>query len=369
MVEAQPVNSGKAMRCYCSTARNKDRQHGQVDFMHRTVFDFLDRPGTWELSCLQLKDQATDPFVALSWMDLHLIHNGMIEESLSAVGEADFAYNVHSYIDRALPCSFASIQAILERLVLMISQHPQSILPDSRFKEVACLSETLKDWSIDSKVLIALVMAVELGLHDFVETFLRDHDIDCSSLDPRLSLLTHALSRSPSAFHYEFNDPIMIEVLLEGGCSPNENASNSALALSHIAWPRKVTQGKVTPWLVWTIILSKSVENDHTIDDIDIVIDDSDIVITRLLLEAGADLKHLDDKLTRFLEVIDTTTNLDGGRNLEADTLLECVRQRRHQMQLDQVGETPRSKRKDRDESPDDPDSGEFMLSKRARNN
>ena len=82
--------------------------------MHRTVFDFLDRPGTWELSCLQLKDQSHRSLCQRfrGW-SLHLIHNRMIQESSErSIVTASFAFTMYALIQsRALPCSFASIQA------------------------------------------------------------------------------------------------------------------------------------------------------------------------------------------------------------------------------------------------------------------
>ena len=76
------------------------------------------------------------------------------------------------------------------------------------------------------------------------------------------------------------------------------------------------------------------------------------IRVTRLLLEAGADLKYLDDKVTKNFEMM--LTNLDKEEQQEADALFECIRQRRNQIQQDQVEQTPSSKRKDRAEGPDD---------------
>ena len=132
------------------------------------------RPETWELSCLQLKNKAKDPFVVLSWVGLHLVLNRLIKMSSTLDADAKFGFYMGDYTSMALPSSFASIQAIFQRLALIISEDLQSTLPD--FEEIACLSETLKDGSMRSELLIILVVAICMGSADFVKTFLRIHD-------------------------------------------------------------------------------------------------------------------------------------------------------------------------------------------------
>jgi hypothetical protein len=43
-----------------------------VEFMHRSVYEFLDSPLTWKLDCLQIDDAVFDPNAVLSSMSLHL---------------------------------------------------------------------------------------------------------------------------------------------------------------------------------------------------------------------------------------------------------------------------------------------------------
>ncbi|KAK8085062.1 hypothetical protein PG997_006333 [Apiospora hydei] len=57
-----PINSGVD-----STVDSK------VDFMHRSVFDFLNRPGIWNLGVLQIADSDFDPLIILARMRLHLL--------------------------------------------------------------------------------------------------------------------------------------------------------------------------------------------------------------------------------------------------------------------------------------------------------
>jgi hypothetical protein len=44
-----------------------------IDFMHRTVFEFLNLPGVWEAECLQVGDGCFDETIVLSYMSSYLL--------------------------------------------------------------------------------------------------------------------------------------------------------------------------------------------------------------------------------------------------------------------------------------------------------
>ncbi|KAF2820453.1 hypothetical protein CC86DRAFT_333969, partial [Ophiobolus disseminans] len=48
--------------------------NSSVDFMHRTVFEFLNTPGIWDLDCLQTNDSGFDATIVLSYMSSFLLY-------------------------------------------------------------------------------------------------------------------------------------------------------------------------------------------------------------------------------------------------------------------------------------------------------
>lgn len=51
-----------------------NRWYPTVEFMHRTVFEFLESPGVWDLKCLSIRDQAFDATTVLTYMSAQILY-------------------------------------------------------------------------------------------------------------------------------------------------------------------------------------------------------------------------------------------------------------------------------------------------------
>ncbi|KAI1773520.1 prion-inhibition and propagation-domain-containing protein [Hypoxylon cercidicola] len=60
--------------CFCDAELEHDATiDSTVDFMHRTVFEFLNDPGTWQLDCLQIRDKGYEPHSFLANISLQVL--------------------------------------------------------------------------------------------------------------------------------------------------------------------------------------------------------------------------------------------------------------------------------------------------------
>lgn len=55
-------------------ARHDVHMFPTVEFMHRTVFEFLETPGVWELKYLSIRDQAFDATIVLTYMSAQILY-------------------------------------------------------------------------------------------------------------------------------------------------------------------------------------------------------------------------------------------------------------------------------------------------------
>lgn len=71
--------------CFCGHARDDRKSPDRlfdstVQFIHRSVFEFLNNPSVWDLDCLHIDDAAYEASAALSMMTLHLLCIRAVEE-------------------------------------------------------------------------------------------------------------------------------------------------------------------------------------------------------------------------------------------------------------------------------------------------
>lgn len=94
--------------------------------MHRSVFEFLNNPGVWDLDCLYIDDAAFEASAALSKMNLHLLYISAVqEESRFSI----FPNNLQSRQKwRVNVCCVPSIriQHSAKLLLELCSMHPSS---------------------------------------------------------------------------------------------------------------------------------------------------------------------------------------------------------------------------------------------------
>ncbi|KAK0616843.1 hypothetical protein B0T14DRAFT_568415 [Immersiella caudata] len=89
--------------CFCMTKGTHDHDSlidSTVHFMHRTVFEFLEVPGNWDLDFLQIEDDF-EPTAILALMSLHLTQLSMNRSTNRAAQTDEFLNNMFVHSIRA----------------------------------------------------------------------------------------------------------------------------------------------------------------------------------------------------------------------------------------------------------------------------
>ncbi|KAI0191102.1 prion-inhibition and propagation-domain-containing protein [Astrocystis sublimbata] len=239
----------RPQNCQCGS-RNSEHDtvvDSTIEFMHRTMFEFLDNPKTWEHTSLDFDDSGFDANEVLAVMSLQMARIQLQKGSTSSH---------HAFIEDAIMCATCSGDLIGDRSFIVLS----------KLEKIAQV--ILQSTQSGSQPRISpLVLAVESGIVSCAKHLLRP-SLDAHSQFP---LLYHAIRRP--LFWREVRLPQnhgMIRFLLAEGCQPNEQFRN-AERLS------------TTPWRDW-------LREMHRMERGDIF---RTLEITEAFIKAGADLKPL----------------------------------------------------------------------------
>ena len=225
------------LNCFCRQThstlnRESSLIDSTVDFLHRTVFEFLNQPDVWALPCLQIDDTNFQPNGALSLMSLPLLYMSFVQNQLmptqidglksDCLSQARLADRAH-YTDLA-------VLALTEfsKLVLnhdedrgFITMH----LRDIEWRDPACCYDAEK---------LSLILTTELNMFNTLRLWWR---LIAPEQRLQLPLLYHAIKK-PLICSTKLSaalDPQIIGFLLSEGCSPNMPF------LHHL-------KGETTPW-------------------------------------------------------------------------------------------------------------------------
>ncbi|KAI0974215.1 prion-inhibition and propagation-domain-containing protein [Xylaria arbuscula] len=255
-----------------------------VDFIHRTMSEFLDNPETWKLACLRIEDAAFDANAALSVISLHMARI-TLQSSFTYRGQSrSFTENAITYASRADKALGNEGLVVLSILKEISKAVPQST-PEIREAQIS-----------------PLILAVEAGVVNCAKYLLK-WSRDAHS---GLPLLHHAICRPvlgsayPKPWSYE-----MIHVLLLEGCQPNEQFQDDI----------KVD---TTPWHCW---LSKTRRSATDLRNLE---------ITEEFIKRGASLdppglEPVDTIIRRKLKNIDIFTHEGREQLARVERFLEFV--------------------------------------------
>lgn len=214
LLEVRRRKVARTTACFCTSKTHDDLVHSTVEFMHRTVFEFLDSPQTWSLACLRIADAGFNANAALSIMGVQLarlILPGANKSSLQPF--IMDAINCGQLADNESPDSGFAILPKLEEIAGLLpetsSRPDQSQMPrpKTQFRQ-------------DN---IPLLLAVESGMVNCTRYYLSR--VGAASL--QFPLLYHAI-RKP-LFWRAYNVPSsqdVIRYLLSQECRPNEVFKN-----------------------------------------------------------------------------------------------------------------------------------------------
>lgn len=279
--------------CFCGYLNQGDpptRPHdtlvdSTVEFMHRSVFEFLGDSDAWKLQCLQTSGIGFDAYGILSQTSMHLAYACAGDTVMSDLQINGFTREALLFARYADDHSSEATVPVLYHLLQMSFDLSKTLSNISNFcnrypffAEISRLASQPQY----AEAQLALILAVELGMLNVVKQL---HFSELISSDLKAPLLWHAINRpclyAVSSAHVDIS-PDMIAFLLSIECDPN-----MMVVTSCGIW--------TTPWSSWLQYLEIS-KIDHTGS---IIAD-----ITELLIRAGADVNVLGPESGRSLETL-----------------------------------------------------------------
>lgn len=266
----------KGWGCFCQ-ADPDDEQHdvpmdSTVQFMHRTVFEFLSQPRVWELECLTVGDDEFNASATLAYISLELARFSLsFDEELSRAYFKDVRlYGVLA--DDSSPDLIALVllemDAFLQGMAANTSCGP---LPDmlQQLKSLVSYSdghETGGRWHT------SFFFALESGMINFVSSYCQLQSLP-SFPQSRRPLLLHVLNGYVAQLlcsQEHLVSPSAVRYLLESvGHDPNEHVSSESRSSPHAC----------TPWQDWLLKMNCA--------DISAAIAAAEV--TGIFIRAGAD--------------------------------------------------------------------------------
>ena len=327
----------------------KQRSMGRsvVQFMHRSVFEFLRSPGTLDLQCLQTGNNAFDASSLLAFIythDLYCAASGHNGRNIPDISDHDW---------RILACcgyaggpAYETLSVVLSRLleVSEVALSLKTFFAESPLvRNIGLLLGRFQMPSPSQDPELKLILALQFGMFDYVNIYLGLYGSDLvTSPLYRWPALFYAIVRpllagtQHSALHGNApHAPELITALLNAGADPNQQTDDPS------DWSEFST-----PWERW---LESKVEasNEHI---------EGAARTTEALLQAGADvlMDDLEEHLLYKFGIQTTDTTLQSNISLNKFrrdkilSILATVRDRK--AELLRAG----SKRARRDSSGDD---------------
>jgi len=237
--------------CTCPNGGHVSLVDSTVEFIHRSVLEFLTPPDVWHLNCLVIKDEFFEASAVLSCMWFYMAEAKMMrlgsrqhnfEVSTESIGEA-FRY-LSATDSKSLNCIMRIFLRYEEQLAMWVmtetKKHSSSIVTDA-------IRGRWPESSKGQMLEIIVPLAVEAGMEKFVRSFAI---MDLSEAAPRYQafpLLYHALKK-PYLCYIARWEPVtsneMISYLISSGCDPNEEFLDISGACT-------------TPWTYFLELFSK----------------------------------------------------------------------------------------------------------------
>lgn len=263
--------------CICGRVRWHNKWvHTSVDFLHRTVFDFLQMPGKLDVDGLDSMDKTFDCGAVLSCVSLYLLE---MSNEIMSFDPMPFFYDTLRYVQS----SSASPDRLLGTLSELIAVSLERTKTDDGifFRRLASfVQEPTSD--LNNRMRAARLLAVEIGLVSVISGIHGLEEKPEAPCSPKgFPLLYHVIRQPLSGLKASPDGAVeMIDHLLSSGADPNEVFIG-------------VRGEDSTLWKVWldTMRSDKGWGFNHDAD------------ITQLFLRAGADIRTLSSE-GRMLEIL-----------------------------------------------------------------
>ncbi|KAK5052771.1 hypothetical protein LTR84_002637 [Exophiala bonariae] len=190
-----------------------------VQFMHKTVLEFLNIPEAWELGSLTVPEEEFDASAALAFISTYLLHIYAEQTRQSACQEQ--IQRFVSYCSYRGGSSSIFLEVALDRFIEVVKTLKSVYLMQNLGEYLnPSTTPTSKD-----RRMARLVVAVELDIYRFVQAELAINRNLTAQMSSNKSLLYHAIRR-PLFRQYLGEDARLrcstMRVLLKAGCNPNQ---------------------------------------------------------------------------------------------------------------------------------------------------
>ncbi|KAM7213976.1 Prion-inhibition and propagation domain containing protein [Rhypophila decipiens] len=225
----------------------------QVVFMHRSVAEFLDSDATWAMDCLYIAPGEFDARIALACFPMC-----MVQLSRASGNEIYTGFRFLQAANKDAPklvlATLLDFQVVINHTEYFRTQAANYLYPHLGGGGSTSNSNSNSS-NTENLDIVALILAVELGLLSFIEHYVATHRrVSIANLPSRFPLLYHAIKRpflcsiTRKEFHCFGMGPEVIRYLLiTAGCHASQNIQISSSPLTR--WGTTVT---TTPWDIWT---------------------------------------------------------------------------------------------------------------------
>jgi len=201
--------------------KSTDSGDSYVDFMHRTVFEFLSAPDVWDFDCLHTSDYAFNASTVLAYMSCYTLYNNKLGRTSKDLGVILKAHAYARVVEQKSPSDMSRLLSRLAIASLYGTDDENSYLP------------SVSD-SLDTSTVL---LAVEIGLTTFVQrqdlkSINALRKLEDSQESSRYSLLYHAVMKPLFTARVLGEDnfqcsPCMIDLLIRTGSNPNDSIALS----------------------------------------------------------------------------------------------------------------------------------------------
>lgn len=269
------IQRPRAEVCFCDYGEHQGLVDSTVGFIHRSVFEFLESPDVWSLSCLHIEEQMFEANAVLACSSLHMVRLTMDDEVRDRRGNIGrFLGNLLIYCaaaDRSKSDALIPVLYKLQEWLVELASRTHRYPPTTSLSQFAD-----PDYShVGAKLYRVLPLAVEAGMLNFLQLYEGMNNLPLAEVTKPYPLLVHAIARPISCSIVQCSTEDTVNWLIDSGCDPYKPY------MSHAGQKR-------IPWSCWSEYIQEGVHHRYA----DPIYALSVARTTKRILELGGRVGH-----------------------------------------------------------------------------